>query len=56
MSENTASEVKPDTVNIKVVNHDGNELIFNLKKNTPLKRMDAFYQRNNHLKLANATI
>lgn len=51
MSENTTSEVKPETsnvgiINIKVVNHDGNELIFKLKKDTPLKKvMDAFYQR-----------
>eukprot|EP01080_Neovahlkampfia_damariscottae_P004061 gene4061-7350_t len=39
-------EVKGEHINVKVVNADGNEVFFKIKKSTPLKKlMDAFCKR-----------
>jgi len=45
-SQSGGNEVDPNTINLRVVSQDGNEVYFKIKKQTPLRKlMDAYCQR-----------
>jgi len=45
-TQNTGSEADPNTINLRVVSQDGNEVYFKIKKQTALRKlMDAYCQR-----------
>jgi small ubiquitin-related modifier len=44
--ENKEEETKSEHINVKVVNAEGNEVFFKIKKSTPLKKlMEAYCKR-----------
>jgi len=45
-SQNQGGEADPNTINLRVVSQDGNEVYFKIKRQTPLRKlMDAYCQR-----------